>query len=239
MTELTESKLEELRAKVKPLIDEIRRKKRMKINEIAYALGYEVKLASFYKWARTENHFPNDFEILDLVEKLEKLLKSSDKETVSTEEVKLFLNYSKKITVLVSIFLNADKKNEIYSGEERATGVILNANGYQAIIAYYNNTSLNRNADGLIYLHDAAAEPTLKYGSIIAIRKIKKEDWRPGYFYLIIDTSEQLFVRKIMEGNSDDEVILISENEKRYPNFRLPLSKIVAMFRVEKMTVDP
>jgi hypothetical protein len=142
-------------------------------------------------------------------------------------------------SALVSIFFDTDKKNETYSGEERAIGVIVNINGHQAIIAYINSTSLNRNADGLIYLHDAAVEPTLKYGSIIAIRKIKKDDWRPGYFYLIIDTSEQLFVRKIINGNSDDEVILISENEIRYVNFSLPLSKIIAMFRVEKMTVDP
>ena len=239
MTGLTESKLEKLRARVKPLVDEIRRVKKMKIIEIAHALGYKDKLASFYKWARYEDHFPNDFEVQDVVEKLEKLLESTPVEAFATEEDKLFINYCKKITVLVSIFIDEEKRIEIYSGEERATGVILHVKGHQAIIAYLNNTSLNRNADGLIYLQDAATEPTLKYGSLIAIRKINKEDWRPGYFYLIIDTSEQLFVRKIIEGKNDDEVILISENEKRYPNFRLSLNKIVAMFRVEKMTVDP
>jgi hypothetical protein len=233
MNALNESELQKLKASVKPLIENIRRSKGMTIKEIASAIGYKEKLASFYKWAAYEGYVPNNYEIKVVVERLEKLLERFDSDTLTLKEDDI------KITEQVTIYFDANKKTEIYTGEDRATGVILNIKGYQAIIAYQNNTSLNRNADGLIYLHDAGVTPYIKYGSLIAIRKINKEDWRPGYYYLVIDTSDQMFARKLFAGENKEEVRLVSENVNNYPDFTLSLNKIVALFRIEKVTADP
>lgn len=229
MNALNKSELRVLQAKVKPLIEELRRSKKLTIKEIASAIGYERKIASVYKWATYGNYVPNSYEIQDVVEKMERLLERFDPDAENDI----------KTTEQVSIYFDTNKKTETYTGEDRATGVILNVNGYQAILAYQNNTSLNRNADGLIYLHDTGVTPFIKYGSLIAIRKINKEDWRPGYYYLVIDTSDQMFARKLFAGENKEEVRLVSEDAHNYPDFTLTLNKIVALFRIEKVTVDP
>jgi transcriptional regulator with XRE-family HTH domain len=223
--QLDKLEYEELKPKVKELIDRIRKEKNLNITEIAAAI--QIDKESFYKWASGKN-FPKKKDIKSVLENLEDVLKQYPlPESLSVVEDK-FPGYEKKKR-LVSIFFGPDEKTALYTGEQRV-GTIAEVNGKPAIIAYQNDSVLYDAADGLIPMHDAGMEPDIKRGSSVAIRKIDIMDCLPGYTYCIIDKSNQIVLRKLLK-KEDEMFKLVSENENNFPDITIELSRISAIFR--------
>lgn len=237
MKEAEKLELKKLKLKIQPLIERLKKEKGMTAQEIAYILGKSKHVVD--KYAQGKN-FPVNKEVKNVVKLLENRLGPIDQmpsEPAPPPEKRLTneenINYGKTVS-LVSIFFDQDVKPEIYKGDQRIIGTITKVNEKPALIAYQNDSALFKNADGLIYIKDRGLEPRIKYDSLITLRKINKQAWRPGYDYLVIDTSEQVFIRKLFKGKNDEEVRLVSEDQSNYPDFTLELSQIAALLRVEK-----
>lgn len=233
---LEESELQELKLKVRPLIHSIQIGKKMKVSDIAQAIGVSVWL--LYKW-NTGKSVPNAYVVKDIVEKLEKLLEKPavelQNEYSSLERSSLVVG---EVSSQVIIFLHLNEKTETYTGEHRTIGTITEVNGKKGIIAYKNDSIQFNDADGLIYTHDAGLEPNIKYGSTIAIRKINKKDYIPGYPYYIITASYQMLLRKMLPEKKG-MVKLVSEDESRIPDAPIKLSQILAIFIVQAVLFKP
>jgi len=70
-------------------------------------------------------------------------------------------------------------------------------------------------------------EPTFYAGDILLASMVPHEDWNElkNYYVYVILTSQQLLVKRIFR-KSEDEWILLSDNEELYPQVSLPVSDI-------------
>lgn len=233
--------LQILRDKVKPLIIRIRQEKKLRFNAIAMLIDVDRFL--FYKW-KDGTHFPNDYEIKEIVEKLEKLLEKPAADLKKAYAILINAPNIKESKTgyetkkYVSIFFDLNEKIKVYTGKVEPGNITL-INGKPSIIAYKNDSVHNKNADGLIYVYDFGLEPALKYGSLVAIRRIDKKDWLPGTYYLIIYASNQVILRKLYKGENDETVTLVAENKTRFPDHTISLKKIEAIFKVEQVSFAP
>jgi phage repressor protein C with HTH and peptisase S24 domain len=75
--------------------------------------------------------------------------------------------------------------------------------------------------------------PTFRPGTRVAVQRLSDPKiFTPGQFYFIIDRNGQSFVRRMMEGTRDD-VILKSDNERLYPQFKRNWRDIKAVFKIK------
>ena len=74
-------------------------------------------------------------------------------------------------------------------------------------------------------------EPKLHDGTIIFIKKINDEAFIPWGHTMVIDTENGAFIKDIYPGNSPEEVVARSLNE-RYPDIIIPRKSIFGIYRV-------
>jgi hypothetical protein len=257
------SEQEDIKFKVKPLILRIYKEKSLDFLRISKEIRFSY--ASLIKWKNGKS-FPRDNKVQIVVERLEKLWEDLEfQKSVTVLQPKVEkrgedLEFEKTGTVisskqmrdlasgnkemksrLVIIYFDPAMKTESYTGEK--IGAIVKVNGKEGIIAYENDSIQYGDADGLIYLDDASLDPYAKSGSVIAIKKINKTEWDPGYYYYIIAPTGKRYLRKLFEEKGEDKedqkVRLVSNDENRFPAIILPLNKIKAIFQVERITFKP
>lgn len=240
---MEESELQELKLKVRPLILQIYKEKKMKYNAIAKAIGASVWLV--YKWKEGGKNVPNDNDTKDIVDKLENLLekKEFEKQNKSEELEEILLKEEPSFEIgsskLICMFLDSDGKTAIYKGDLTKLGRVTEVEGKKAFIIYEIVSTKEGVTNWVINIHDESMAPTIHRGSVIAIDKINVSDFKPGYTYCIIDSTYQVHLRKVFIEN-ETTVKLASLNEINFPHFKLELTKIRAIFRVvDALNINP
>lgn len=258
---LEESEQKDPKLKVKPLILRLNEEYSVNFNRIAEIAGVEYYNIIDWKDGRSSPRNNAENIVLKLEKELEYLefsksvtvispielesLESGNSEIILSRKEVASLAYDNKVmkSRLVIIYLDLKKKTEPYTGESRKIGAIGEQNGNDGIIAYANDSVQYGDADGLIYLDDASLDPYIKAGWVIAIKKIDKTEWDQGYYYYIIGTTGNRYMRRLFEEKGenieDKKVKLISYDENRFPAITLPLNKINAIFKVEKIIFKP
>jgi len=241
--QLEESKKEDPRLKVKDLILSIN-KKGLTFNRIAKIIKFSYD--SVMKWKK--GVFPRENKLKIVVERLEKLLEDLESgefvNELSVESIAKDLKQGipKMNSSPVIIYFDLGEKTEPSAEGSGNIGAIVKQNGKEGIIAYKNDSNQFGDADGLIYLDDPSQDPYIKTGWIIAIKKIDKMEWDPGYYYYIIGIGNR-YLRRVFEEQGeykeDKKVKLVSQDENRFPAITLSLNKIKAIFKVEKIIFKP
>ena len=234
MSELSESELEELQRRVKPLIQYLINEKRLTITKVAILLGISYSLCHKLEAGTI---FPPIKKTINIVEKLEKASKKSiaelNEEITELEKLTKAEDPKKDYETkkYVSIFFNFNEKTITYKGR-KTVGEYIGIKGKPAIIAYSSDCE---EADGEIIAQDESMSPSIKRGSLIIIKKIDKiiTDFRPGFTYCIIDNRYQMHLRKLFIEN-DTTVRLEAYNETGLQNFTLNLNQIFVIFRIIK-----
>lgn len=83
-----------------------------------------------------------------------------------------------------------------------------------------------KDADFLIPIRGASMYPKYSSGDIVACKKL--ESWtffQYGKVYVLY-TDQGPIIKRIKEGKDDDHVLVVSENEERYPPFQLHRKEI-------------
>jgi hypothetical protein len=256
--QLEGSDQEDPKLKVKRLILRLHDESSLNFNRIAEIAGVEYHNIIDWKDGRSTPRNNAENIVLRLERELEYLEYSksvtviSPKELENLESGKSEVVLSRKEVVnlaqdnkvmrsrLVIIYFDPKKKTEPYTGESGMIGAIVEQNGNEGIIAYENDSVQFGEADGLIYLDDASLDPNIKSGWVIAIKIIDKTEWDQGYFYYIIGITGNRYLRKLFEEKGEDKKVkLVSYDENRFPAISLPLNKIKAIFKVEKIIFKP
>jgi phage repressor protein C with HTH and peptisase S24 domain len=87
--------------------------------------------------------------------------------------------------------------------------------------------------EGVVEVTGDDMAPTFRPGTRVAVQRLNDPRiFTPGQFYFIIDRNGQSFVRRMMEGTRDD-VILKSDNERLYPQFKRNWRDIKAVFKIK------
>jgi transcriptional regulator with XRE-family HTH domain len=227
---LDKQALEDLKKQVQPLIIQLKEEKGWTIQDIADALGVldilDKSKDAVDKWAQGVSFPPNN-EVLWVVEKLKELLK---KPTTVNESG---FGYG---TTCVSIFFPFEQRTENYKGL-RTIGTVTKVNGIDAIIGYPNDSIQFGEADGLVPMLDHGGEPSVRYESLIAIKKIDMKYCRSGNQYYFIDKANQPFLRTLYKENG--RYRLVAENSTRFPDLELDEYEIAAIFQVITGTGKP
>jgi hypothetical protein len=258
--QLEVSDQEDPKLKVKRLILRLNKEFGLTFNRIAKIAG--VSYHSIIDWKQGKSRPRKNVE--NIVQRLERKLEDlefSKSVTVFSPTKLENLESGKSVTILtrkevpnlaqdnrvrsplVIIYFDPKKKTEPYTGDSGIVGAIAEQNGSVGIIAYENDSVQFGEADGLIYLDDASLDPIIKSGWVIAITNIDKTEWDQGYFYYIIGITGNRYLRRLFEEKGEDKedkkVKLISYDENRFPAILLPLNKIKAIFKVEKIIFKP
>lgn len=214
---------EELKRQIQPLILRLQDEKRILIRDIASALNRNQW--TIHKWAQGKSH-PAKKDVGEVVKKLKKLVNDSKDSNVS----EMVVGYAPKIRSLVCIYFPTDQKTGIYKGSLGPVGVVIKVNGMKALIAYPNDSIQFEDADGLVPMVDPSAEPSFKYESLIAIKKIDIKYCRPGNLYYIFDKANQPFLRVLFKEK--EKYRLVAENSMRFPDLELAQEEIAVVFKV-------
>ncbi|MCS3795923.1 hypothetical protein [Niastella sp. OAS944] len=215
---------------------------KMTTSQIAYKIG--VKATSFFKYAigklpetkpELVRQMALDLQKLENEKKLEKDpiratnrgLKSKPPSRVEEQEL---LSW-------VLVPLQLDKALEPYHGEWKILGVPFVFNGYKAIIGEPIDSDQFKDADCQFLTEESSAEPEIRAGWKIAIKRIDIKNCEWGKYHYIIDIDNHTHLRRIYH-NGDGTYRLMAETNK-YPYITLAQNEIEAVFSVVKVTFKP
>lgn len=102
---------------------------------------------------------------------------------------------------------------------------------------FYEIDSWLEDAEFETVVFDPCAEPEIRVGSKIAIKRIDIKDCEWGKYHYIIDTLKQSYLRRLY-SNSDGTYKLVAETDK-YPDLHFEKSKIEVVYRVVFASFKP
>jgi predicted XRE-type DNA-binding protein len=150
---------------------------------------------------------------------------STEQSEKKWEDAKDLLNKS-----LVCIYYSLKLQTIPYNGYVKKIGAHTMVKGLDAIIAYPNDSIQFEDADGLVPMLDHGGEPSVRFESLIAIKKIDINYCRSGNQYYIFDKANQPFLRTLYKENG--KYRLVAENSKRFPDLELDRKEIAVAFKV-------
>jgi transcriptional regulator with XRE-family HTH domain len=216
-------------------LKKFRKAKRIIMAEIADATG--ISVTNLYKWEagvkpRDYNLYRRLEEYLDKMEKVPDIVLSDAKAN--------YLDGRGNVAAsLISISLTNDEEPQLYTKDDVNAGTITIINGKPVLIAYRNDSLAFNEADGLITVHDDCAEPKIKSGSLITIKRLKHtlEGYWAGCYYLVIDKCYNKFLRRLFPVK-DKSILLLSENPTKYPDIQVDMDDLLVIFKVEKTIIN-
>lgn len=222
----------------------------MSISHMAYKVG--ENRFSFFKYAKgklpktkldkiryiiSELRKLEEFKKLEL---LEKKVPNNPKTDSSTENSSITLEDGTgtyKIKSWVCIYLQLHIAIEPYKGEFEILGDPTVVNGLKAIIAEPADSKQFKGAEGLIVVHDLCAEPYIRDGWKIAIKRIDVNTCEWGKYHFIIDIFNRTYLRRLYK-EKDGTYRLVAETDS-YPDLLFEKGNIEVVFRVIKVDFEP
>ena len=101
--------------------------------------------------------------------------------------------------------------------------------------SFYIDLPIIKECDLAVSVNSDAMEPLIPYGSIITLKKINPNLLFFGEIYLI-NTPDFCMIRKIRKDyESEEQIILISENRQQYDDILLKKKDIINLFLVKSV----
>ena len=121
------------------------------------------------------------------------------------------------------------------SNDKATPGMVVLINEEPELILEYIDVPFIGWVDGVVEVVGESMHPTFKNGDRIAIKRLDNRsllNW--GEYYYIVDTNWQGVVKRILEGNNGDHIVLQSDNpdQKKFPPIKRRWKDIEAVFKV-------
>jgi hypothetical protein len=238
----------ELQEQIKGVTNRLENDYGLTISHMAYKVG--EKSTSFFKYAKGKlpktkldkiRRYISELQKLEGSKKLEKLEKKAinNPKTNSSRESSSNLNEdgTNKIKSWVCIYLPLHIAIEPYKGEFEILGIPTVVNELKAIIAEPADSKQFKGAEGLIVVHDPSADPYIRDGWKIAIKRIDINTCEWGKYHFVIDIFDQIYLRRLYK-EEDGKYRLVAETGS-YPDLLIEKSNIAVVFRVIKVVFEP
>ncbi|OQP59888.1 hypothetical protein A3860_35850 [Niastella vici] len=235
-----------LKTDILDTIDRLNNDYQMFNEEIAAAI--RISKHSFHKYSRGKlpptkiGKCKNILKKLTRLENRKKLEKVENKEEAAqnvpnpnplTEQIKTKAEEAKDPVnkYFVCNYYSLNINPEPYKGYVHKIGVRTIVKGLDAIIGYPNDSIQFEDADTLVPMLDRGGEPSVRFESLIAIKKININSCKPGNQYYFFDSIHQPYLRTLYKIDGDTYKF-IAEDPGKFPDIELKREEILVIFTV-------
>lgn len=211
-------------------LKEFRKRKKIKMPAIAAATG--ISKENLYKWEKGTK--PSDFE---LYKKLLQYLDKMDNSAGHVYEEPKPNSSSQRIqtpaAALTGIFLAHEDDSISITDLNTVPGSIIYIKDKPVLAAWKIEAPFIGAFDGVVPVTDDSMEPEYKNGSHVALKKLRfTRIINAGYYYYVVDKNGKGLLRKVRPSSENNSIILSAEN-KNYPEITRNMDDIMAIFSVE------